>query len=103
MGRKVSAMAEPILKVSNIETYYRPIMAIRGVSFDVPKGGIVTILGANGAGNTTLLNTVCGGMDPQKGNGVFEGRGIHRQDPEKLIRSDLGHSPEAPPDFPCPR
>ena len=69
-------MAEPILKVSNIETYYGPIMAIRGVSFDVPKGGIVTILGANGAGKTTVLKTVCGVMDPQKGNVVFEGREV---------------------------
>src|SRR6201993_1008312 len=79
-------MAEPILKVSNIETYYGPIMAIRGVSFDVPHGGIVTILGANGAGKTTVLKTVCGVMDPQKGNVVFEGREIHRQDPDKVMR-----------------
>ena len=68
--------AEPILKVTNIETYYGPIMAIRGVSFEVPKGGIVTILGANGAGKTTVLKTVCGVMDPQKGSVVFEGHEI---------------------------
>ena len=66
-------MAEPILKVSNIETYYGPIMAIRGVSFDVPKGSIVTILGANGAGKTTVLKTVCGVMDPQKGSVAVRG------------------------------
>ena len=48
-------MSEPILKVTNVETYYGPIVAIRGVSFDVPQGGIVTILGANGAGKTTVL------------------------------------------------
>ena len=64
---------QPVLKVSNIETYYGPIMAIRGVSFEVPKGGIVTILGANGAGKTTVLKTVCGVMDPQKGSVAVRG------------------------------
>ena len=53
-----ASMTDPILKVTNIETYYGPIMAIRGVSFEVPQGGIVTILGANGAGKTTVLKTI---------------------------------------------
>ena len=93
-------MAEPILKVSNIETYYGPIMAIRGVSFDVPKGSIVTILGANGAGKTTVLKTVCGVMDPQKGNVVFEGREIQRMDPDKVMRLGISHVPEGREVFP---
>jgi len=93
-------MAEPILKVSNIETYYGPIMAIRGVSFDVPKGGIVTILGANGAGKTTVLKTVCGVMDPQKGNVVFEGREIQRMDPDRVMRLGISHVPEGREVFP---
>ena len=61
-------MAEALLAVSNVETYYGPIMALRGVSFSVPAGAIVTILGANGAGKTTILKTVSGVMDPQKGS-----------------------------------
>jgi len=93
-------MAEPILKVSNIETYYGPIMAIRGVSFDVPQGGIVTILGANGAGKTTVLKTVCGVMDPQKGNVVFEGREIQRMDPDRVMRLGISHVPEGREVFP---
>jgi branched-chain amino acid transport system ATP-binding protein len=93
-------MAEPILKVSNIETYYGPIMAIRGVSFDVPKGGIVTILGANGAGKTTVLKTVSGVMDPQKGNVLFEGHEIQRQDPDKVMRLGISHVPEGREVFP---
>ena len=93
-------MTEPILKVSNIETYYGPIMAIRGVSFDVPKGSIVTILGANGAGKTTVLKTVCGVMDPQKGNVVFEGREIQRMDPDKVMRLGISHVPEGREVFP---
>jgi branched-chain amino acid transport system ATP-binding protein len=96
----MTTMAEALLKVSNIETYYGPIMAIRGVSFDVPKGGIVTILGANGAGKTTVLKTVCGVMDPQKGNVVFEGREIHRQDPDKVMRLGISHVPEGREVFP---
>ena len=92
--------AEPILKVTNIETSYGPIMAIRGVSFEVPKGGIVTILGANGAGKTTVLKTVCGVMDPQKGSVVFEGREIQRMDPDKVMRLGVSHVPEGREVFP---
>ena len=57
---------DALLEVSNIETYYGPIMAIRGISFAVPRGQIVTILGANGAGKTTILKTVSGVMDVRR-------------------------------------
>src|ERR1700740_1394250 len=93
-------MSEPILKVSNVETYYGPIMAIRGVSFDVPKGGIVTILGANGAGKTTVLKTVSAAMAHEKGNVVCEGREIQRQDPDKVMRLGISHVPEGREVFP---
>ncbi|HEY6981466.1 ABC transporter ATP-binding protein [Reyranella sp.] len=93
-------MAEPILKVTNIETYYGPIMAIRGVSFEVPEGGIITILGSNGAGKTTVLKTICGVMDPQKGNIVFQGREIRRMDPDKVMRLGISHVPEGREVFP---
>jgi branched-chain amino acid transport system ATP-binding protein len=92
--------ADAILKVTNIETYYGPIMAIRGVSFEVPRGGIVTILGANGAGKTTVLKTICGVMDPQKGSVVFEGREIQRMDPDKVMRLGVSHVPEGREVFP---
>jgi branched-chain amino acid transport system ATP-binding protein len=93
-------MAEPILKVTNLETYYGPILAIRGVSFEVPKGDIVTILGSNGAGKTTVLKTVSGVMDPQKGSVVFEGREIQRMDPDKVMRLGISHVPEGREVFP---
>jgi branched-chain amino acid transport system ATP-binding protein len=96
----VNAMTEPILKVTNIETYYGPIMAIRGVSFEVPAGGIVTILGANGAGKTTVLKTVSGVMDPQKGSVVFDGREVERMDPDKVMRLGVSHVPEGREVFP---
>jgi branched-chain amino acid transport system ATP-binding protein len=93
-------MAAPLLEASNIETYYGPIMAIRGVSFAVGRGQIVTILGANGAGKTTILKTVSGVMDPQKGTVVFEGRPIHGLDPDRVMRLGLSHVPEGREVFP---
>ena len=93
-------MAEPLLSVANIETYYGPIVAIRGVSFTVPDGSIVTILGANGAGKTTILKTVSGVMDPQKGTVTFAGQQIQRMDPDRIMRLGLGHVPEGREVFP---
>jgi len=93
-------MSDPILKVSNVETWYGPIVAIRGVSFQVPQGSIVTILGANGAGKTTALRTICGVMDPQKGSIVFEGREIRGLDPDKVARRGISHVPEGREVFP---
>src|SRR5436190_8773798 len=93
-------MADALLTVSNLETYYGPIMAIRGVSFSVPRGKIVTILGANGAGKTTILKTVSGVMDPQKGTVALEGREIQGMDPDKVTRLGLTHVPEGREIFP---
>src|SRR5216684_1492600 len=93
-------MADVLLTVNNLETYYGPIMAIRGVSFAVPKGRIVTILGANGAGKTTILKTVSGVMDSQKGTVVFQGRPIHGMDPDRVMRLGLSHVPEGREVFP---
>ena len=93
-------MPEPILRVSNLETWYGPIAAIRGVSFEVPRGGVVAVLGANGAGKTTALKTICGVMDPQKGSVVFEGREIGRMDPDKVTRLGISHVPEGREVFP---
>ena len=93
-------MADALLTVSNVETYYGPIMALRGVSFRVPTGSIVTILGANGAGKTTILKTVSGVMDPQKGTISLEGRAIHGLDPDRVARLGLSHVPEGREVFP---
>jgi len=93
-------VAEPLLAVSNVETYYGPIMALRGVSFTVPAGAIVTILGANGAGKTTILKTVSGVMDPQKGTVTLEGRQIQGLDPDRVARLGLSHVPEGREVFP---
>jgi branched-chain amino acid transport system ATP-binding protein len=93
-------VADALLAVSNVETYYGPIMALRGVSFTVSAGAIVTILGANGAGKTTILKTVSGVMDPQKGSVTLEGRPIHGLDPDRVARLGLSHVPEGREVFP---
>jgi branched-chain amino acid transport system ATP-binding protein len=93
-------VAEALLRVSNLETYYGPIMAIRGVSFAVARGGIVTVLGANGAGKTTVLKTVAGVMDPQKGTVTFDGRELQGLDPDRIVRLGLSHVPEGREIFP---
>ena len=89
-----------LLALRNIETYYGPIMAIRGVSLGVDAGSIVTILGANGAGKTTVLKTICGAMDPQKGSVTFNGNRITGIDPDRAARLGIGHVPEGREVFP---
>src|SRR5213594_4274428 len=93
-------MRDPLLTVSNLETYYGPIMAIRGVSFTVPERAIVTILGANGAGKSTILKTVSGVMDPQKGTITFAGRETQGMDPDRVTRLGISHVPEGREVFP---
>jgi len=89
-----------ILKLSNIESYYGPIMAIRGISLEVRRGQIVTLLGANGAGKTTVLKTISGILDPQKGSIEFMGQPIQRMEADRIVRLGLSHVPEGREVFP---
>ena len=92
--------AKPMLELKNIETYYGPTMAIRGVSLKVYEGQVVSVLGANGAGKTTVLKTISGAIDPQKGQVIFEGKEIQAQDPDRVARLGLAHVPEGREVFP---
>lgn len=83
-----------LLQVRNIESYYGPIMAIKGVSLDVREEDIVTILGANGAGKTTVLKTISGVMEPEKGTIEFMGQRIERMTPDKIVRLGITQVPE---------
>ena len=87
---------EITLKIRNIETYYGLIIAIKGVSFDLPKGKIVSILGANGAGKTTILRTISSLLSdqPEKGKIHFMGRDITGMDAAKIVRMGIVHVPE---------
>ncbi|NOD63298.1 MULTISPECIES: ABC transporter ATP-binding protein [unclassified Ruegeria] len=93
-------MTEPILRIRNVESFYGPIMAIRGVSLDVHEGQIVSILGANGAGKTTLMKTVSGVMDPEKGQVTFDGEDIQGAEPHKVVQRGIVHIPEGREVFP---
>jgi branched-chain amino acid transport system ATP-binding protein len=93
-------MSVPLLEMRNIETYYGPIMAIRGVSLDVNEGEIVAVLGANGAGKTTLLKTATGALDSNKGQVLLDGEEIQCRDPDWVARQGIAHVPEGREVFP---
>jgi len=90
----------PVLEVRNLEAFYGAVMALRGVSIEVPEGQIVTILGANGAGKTTLLKTISGVLDPEKGQVLLNGKEIQGQDPDKIVKQGVAHVPEGREVFP---
>ena len=93
-------MADNLLILRNIETYYGPILAVKGISLDVQKGQMVAILGANGAGKTTILKTISGAMDPQKGKIEFLGNEIQKRNPDWVARKGIAHVPEGREVFP---
>ena len=93
-------MRVPLLEMRNIETYYGPIMAIRGVSLTVDEGEIVAVLGANGAGKTTLLKTATGALDCNKGQVLLDGEEIQCRDPDWVARKGIAHVPEGREVFP---
>ena len=83
-----------MLKIDDIHVYYGAIHAIKGVSFEVKEGEIVALIGANGAGKSTILKTVSGLMHPRSGNISFCGEDIAHTDAYKLLRHGLAHVPE---------
>jgi branched-chain amino acid transport system ATP-binding protein len=92
----VTPVSNPLLRVANLEVYYGPIQAVRGV----PRGSIVTVLGANGAGKTTVLRTISGAMDPERGEVVFDGKDIRRLSADRVMRLGICHVPEGREIFP---
>ena len=90
----------PLLKMRNVESYYGPIMAIKGVSLEIEKGSIVTILGANGAGKTTILKTISGVMEPEKGTIEFLDQDIGGKSPAEIVKLGIVQVPEGREVFP---
>lgn len=86
-------MAEPILKVDDINVFYGGIHAIKGISFEVFEGEIVTLIGANGAGKSTTLNAISG-LLPRTGTVSFFGKRLARFAPYKIVAQGLAQVPE---------
>ena len=93
-------MSEVMLALTNVESAYGPIKAIRGVSLKVRQGEIATVLGSNGAGKSTILKTISGIIDPRKGTVVFAGEDITAKDPALIVQKGLSHVPEGREVFP---
>jgi branched-chain amino acid transport system ATP-binding protein len=89
-----------LLALANVESAYGPIKAIRGVSLKVEHGRIVTVLGSNGAGKSTILKTISGVLDPTRGSVSFRGEDITAKDPAEIVRRGLVHVPEGREVFP---
>jgi branched-chain amino acid transport system ATP-binding protein len=85
---------ETMLKVKDLQVYYGSIHAIKGVSFDVKEGEIVTLIGANGAGKSTTLNTVGGLLKPRSGKITFEGKDLHGMAANKVVSEGMALCPE---------
>jgi branched-chain amino acid transport system ATP-binding protein len=83
-----------MLEVQDLHTYYGGIAALRGISFDVPRGGVVALVGANGAGKSTTLNTISGLLAPRRGTIHFEGRDIAGWRAERVAALGLVQVPE---------
>ena len=83
-----------MLKLVGVETYYGKIKALHGVSLNVEEGQLVTILGANGAGKSTILKTISGLVEPENGTIHFNNIRIDREDPEKIVSMGISHVPE---------
>lgn len=83
-----------MLRVEGIEVYYDNIRAIKGVDFHVNEGEIVTLIGANGAGKSTILKTISGLLRPAKGDILLHGKSLLGVKPHKMVKMGLAHCPE---------
>lgn len=83
-----------MLEVKDLEVYYGMIQAIKGISFEVNKGEVIALIGANGAGKTTILHTITGLLSPKKGSVVFEGQDITKVPAHKIVSMGMAHVPE---------
>ncbi|HEY7590762.1 MAG TPA: ABC transporter ATP-binding protein [Candidatus Limnocylindrales bacterium] len=83
-----------MLRLDDVHTYYGHIHALKGVSIEVGRGEIVTLLGSNGAGKTTTLKTISGLLHPRQGDVLFGGTSIARTPAHELVRMGVGHAPE---------
>ncbi len=83
-----------MLTIKDLEVYYGVIQAIKGVSFEVNQGEVIALIGANGAGKTTILHTITGLISPKKGSVMFEGNELTKMPAHKIVSLGMAHVPE---------
>lgn len=83
-----------MLEIKDLEVYYGMIKAIKGVSFDVNEGEVIALIGANGAGKTTILHTITGLLEAKKGSVFFGGKDITKVPAHKIVSMGMAHVPE---------
>lgn len=83
-----------MLKVNSINVFYGKVQALNNVSLNVEKGQIIALIGANGAGKSTMLKTISGLLKPAKGDIEFEGKSIEGHAPDEILRLGIAHCPE---------
>ena len=89
-----------MLKLNAINTYYGNIQALKGVTLEIDQGEIVTLIGANGAGKSTTLMSICGLVPPRSGEILFEGRSIYQMPPNEIVSQGICQVPEGRRIFP---
>ena len=83
-----------MLEIHDLQVYYGLIQAIKGVSFHVEEGEVIALIGANGAGKTTILHTITGLLSPKAGSVIFEGKDITKIPGHKIVSMGMAHVPE---------
>ena len=83
-----------MLEIKDLEVYYGMIQAIKGVSFEVNEGEVIALIGANGAGKTTILHTVTGLLEAKSGSVTFDGKNITKVPAHKIVSMGMAHVPE---------
>lgn len=83
-----------MLEIKDLEVYYGMIQAIKGVSFEVSEGEVIALIGANGAGKTTILHTITGLLEAKKGAVMFDGKDITKVPAHKIVSMGMAHVPE---------
>ncbi len=89
-----------MLKLENVETFYGNIKALKSVNIAIDEGEIITLIGANGAGKSTTLMSVCGIVHPKRGHVYFQGQDITHYEPEKIVSLGISQVPEGRRIFP---
>src|SRR5258705_14001341 len=90
----VASENDVILRLDGVHTYYGHIHALQGITLEVRRGEVVTLIGANGAGKTTTLKTISGLLHPRSGTVEFEGKDVSKRAAHDLVRDGIGHAPE---------